>query len=192
MKNLFAFVPVVMMALATLSLTSCDEDQIIGMELDGTWEGDMYMYSEYGGRSYRATRTVVEFNSNLSMSNGTGYWIDYYSDAPWNYTASHIRWTVVDRTIRIQFVEDDYVVHIYDYSVSRKHFSGVIEGEDGKTLTFSLVSTDPEDWDSYDYGGYYYDYGYSDYGYSKSADFTRAAGQDAVSDDKPVRHIGLD
>ena len=172
-------------AMMTLSLTSCDEDQWIGLRLDGTWEGDVYMRYSYGGHTYRATRTVVEFDSGLTLSSGTGYWIDYYSGAPWDYTASHIRWTVVDRTIRIRFIEDNYEIYIYDYSVSDRRFSGVIEGEDGKRLTFSLVNTDPENWDDYDYG--WHSYGY---GYSKSADVTRSADSADSSAEMPMRHIG--
>lgn len=186
MKKLLTLASTALVALMTLSLTSCDEDQWIGLNLDGTWEGNMYMYSEYGGRTYRATRTVVEFDTSLSLSHGTGYWIDYYYNAPWAYTASHIRWTVVNRTIRIHFIEDDYMVYIYDYSVNDRYFSGLIEGEDGKNLTFSLVNTDPENWDDYDYG--WHSYGY---GYTKQTDFTRSAEQKDSVSEKPVRHIKM-
>ncbi len=186
MKRLFTLLSTALVAVMTLSLTSCDEDQLIGLRLDGTWEGDVYMYYEYGGHTYRATRTVVEFDSSLSLSHGTGYWIDYYSGAPWDYTASHIRWTVVDRTIRIHFIEDNYDIYIYDYSVNDRRFSGVIEGEDGKRLTFSLFNTDPQDWDDYSYGWHSYSYGYS-----KPADFTRSAEQADSCTATPVRHVGL-
>ena len=43
-----------LLALISLSFTSC-EDEMIASTLEGTWEGNMYISSEWEGRVYDAT-----------------------------------------------------------------------------------------------------------------------------------------
>lgn len=74
MKKFTSFLTVALMALMSLTFTSCDEDSDIAYTLDGTWKGNMYV--EYGG--YDATYTVIRFDQNDGFYSGTGYWIDYY------------------------------------------------------------------------------------------------------------------
>jgi hypothetical protein len=186
MKKIFTFISAIILAIGTMSLTSCDEDESIGLTLDGSWAGDLYAYATYGGYTYYANYSEVEFITDpFSYASGTGYWVDYYSNAPWDYYASHIRWNVVNGRIRIYFVEDDYIVDIYDYVISDYYFSGNIEGEDGKWLSFRLRNADPVDWGSYGYG-----WDVWSYGYSKKMDGTRSAPIEFEEGEKPVRHIG--
>jgi len=68
-----------LIALMSLSFTSCDEDSDIAYTLDGTWTGNMQVV--YGG--YESTRTVIRFIQNDGVYSGTGYWIDYYGGGFW-------------------------------------------------------------------------------------------------------------
>ena len=101
-KLLYAFA----MMTTLFTLTSC-EDERIANTLEGTWSGNMYISTRYDGRVYDATYTEVTFLKNpYAYSSGEGYWVDYYSDAPWDYVANHIEWTVDFGTIRVYFVEE--------------------------------------------------------------------------------------
>lgn len=83
----------VLLSLATLSLSSCDDEEIANT-LEGTWKGDMYISSEWDGRYYDATYTEITFLKDpYAFSSGTGYWVDYYSDAPWDYVANRPNYT---------------------------------------------------------------------------------------------------
>ena len=87
-KLLYAFA----MMTTLFTLTSC-EDERIANTLEGTWSGNMYISTRYDGRVYDATYTEVTFLKNpYAYSSGEGYWVDYYSDAPWDYVANHIEW----------------------------------------------------------------------------------------------------
>ena len=89
-KLLYAFA----MMTTLFTLTSC-EDERIANTLEGTWSGNMYISTRYDGRVYDATYTEVTFLKNpYAYSSGEGYWVDYYSDAPWDYVANHIEWSV--------------------------------------------------------------------------------------------------
>lgn len=183
MKRFTTLWAMALMAVLTLTFTACDDDAYIADTLAGTWKGNMYVSSSYSGRTYDATYSEVYFDADpYTYSSGSGYWIDYYAgDAPWQYLANHITWTVRNRVIYVYFVEDNYTVQITDYRLSDGHFVGRIY-DDGKYVDFSLVHTSSPNWGSYTYG-YYYD----GYGYAKRNDnFTRGtAGGNAA--EAPVR-----
>lgn len=156
-----------------LGFISC-EDELTASTLEGTWEGDMYVYSEYNGRTYYATNTQIEFLTDpLRFTSGSGYWVDYYSNAPWDYYASHIKWSVKDRVIYVYFIEDDEEVQIWDYRLDDDRFCGTIHGAASST-DFWMVHTSSPRWGDYDYG---WDY------------WTRSATRSGEVE-KPVRHIG--
>ena len=97
-KLLYAFA----MMTTLFTLTSC-EDERIANTLEGTWSGNMYISTRYDGRVYDATYTEVTFLKNpYAYSSGEGYWVDYYSDAPWDYVANHIEWSVDYGTINVR------------------------------------------------------------------------------------------
>ena len=140
-----------------LSLQSCDDD--IARTLEGTWSGNMYVQSYYNGYYYPASHSVINFQRNpFKYSSGKGYWIDYYSNAPWGYIANHIDWKVSNGTIHIYFYEDNDEIAIYDYRLNDEYFEGYINTTSGRTF-FSLVHIDSPNWTDYSYGwNDYYSY----------------------------------
>ena len=171
-------------ALLSVTMTSCEKDELIAMTLDGNWKGNMYVSYQINGRGeyYDASYSEVCFLRNPSkFASGDGYWIDYYSNAPWDYIANHIRWTVDRGSIWVYFIEDRYEVEIYDYRLTYNYFDGYIYTYDDKEVEFHLTKTSSPDWNRYHWGtDYWYDR------YAKQSDFegTRASSADV---EKPQR-----
>lgn len=161
MKKFTKTIAFAFMAMLAFSLTSC-EDNEIARTLEGTWEGNMYAVSRYGGRDYFASYSQVCFLRDPgAFSSGDGYWVDYYDGNYWggyNYIANHISWTVDFGTITIRFREDGYRVRIYNYSLNDAYFSGELEMSDGSRQRFSMRKVASPNW-----GGYHW--GYSNYYY---------------------------
>ena len=88
MKKLTAIFAMALMLPMSLLFVSCDEDAEVAYHLDGAWRGNMYVKTAYGGRTYTATYSEIEFYSGYNS--GTGVWVDYYSGAPYDYVANHI------------------------------------------------------------------------------------------------------
>ena len=180
------FYTLMMMAVMALTFTSC-EDEMIADTLEGTWSGNMYVSSYYDGHDYYATRTEITFSLDpFRFVRGHGYWVDYYSGAPWDYVANHIDWYVDNRDIVINFHEDGTSVVISDYRLSDSHFSGYIADGDND-VHFSLYHVASPNWDNYRNWGY--DGWYDDYYWSRA---TRAEGGDstAAMPEKPIRQFG--
>lgn len=179
MKKFTSFLTVALMALMSLTFTSCDEDSDIAYTLDGTWTGNMYV--EYGG--YDATYTVIRFDQNDGFYSGTGYWIDYYDRNYWdgrNYIANRIRWTVRNSNIYIDLIDEGNSVVIYDYTLNDRNFSGYVNAENGNRAYFEMHS------DSKGYNWRDYDWGYNklDTSIGMGGISSRAA---STSAEKPVR-----
>ena len=194
MKKIYNMLAILLTMTAAATLTSCEwmEDGAIARTLEGTWKGNMYVSSYYNGRTYTATATEITFLRDPSRySSGDGYWVDYYSNAPWDYVANHIRWTVDNRNIRVYFVEENTEVFIYDYSLNDDRFRGWLEDGDND-VEFNLYHVSSPNWSSYNRWGYddWYDYYYDDYGYWSRE--TRSATGDSIKTkpEKPVRIIG--
>lgn len=151
LRHLRAALVVLIAAIGTGgALTSCDS--MIATTLEGTWEGDMYVSSYYDGRDYYASHTEIEFLLDpLKFKTGRGYWVDYYSRAPWDYIANHFRWTVTDRVIRIHLEEDRYDLEIRNYELDDDYFSGDVFYE-GESRHFHLYHTSSPNWDEFHYG----------------------------------------
>ena len=163
MKRFTTIFTVIIMAMLSLTLVSCDEDAEVAAYLDGTWQGNVFVSSRYNGRLYKAAETKIEFISGYNS--GTGYWIDYYSNAPFDYQANHISWRVSNGNIYIRFEEEGSEVVIYDYSLSNSRLSGYILTSGGTRAAITLYHTSSPNWNSYRYGYTFYD---DDYGYAKS------------------------
>jgi len=183
MKKIYTML---MTAVMMLAFTSC-QDQEIARTLEGTWRGNMYISTYYSGYTYNATATEITFLKDpLRYASGTGMWIDYYSNAPWDYVANHITWSVTAGTITVRFQEEGTQLEIWDYSLSDNRFCGTIN-DHGQRVDFELYYTSrPYDYyDSYRWG---YDswYGY----YSR----TRGdVGTDSTeSAEKPRRFVNPD
>lgn len=169
MKKLTSLFAMIMAAMMSFTFVSCDDDDEIADTLWGVWEGDMYVTSEWNGKEYYSSYSVIQFDKDpYDYASGKGYWVDYYSNAPWDYYASHIEWTVNDGTIRIYSIEDDTYFQIYDYKLSSNWFTGYIDDEWGNWQEFRLQKTSSPYWDDFEWGwsGWY---GYSPAKQSKSA-----------------------
>ncbi len=115
MKKLYTLM---LTALTALTFTAC-EDEYIADTLEGTWSGTMFVSTYYDGRDYYATHSEITFSIDpFRFTKGSGYWVDYYSGAPWDYVANHISWRVDNGNIYVHFREDDTSVVIADYHLS--------------------------------------------------------------------------
>ena len=173
MKRFNSIITLALVAIVSTALTACngfygyyDENEDLSYSLEGTWEGNMGVYQDWSGRQIDATYTVINFQGDpYSYSSGTGYWIDYYSDAPQDYVANHIQWYVRNGVITIYFIEDsdyygfDVYVEIADYYLRGNRFYGTMYDGD-KSIDFDLIRTSAPNWYGYDYGYDYYDYGF--------------------------------
>lgn len=149
-----------MIAISAATLTGCDDDENIAYNLEGVWEGDMYMQSRYNGRVYKASYSVLAFDKNpYRYAQGTGYWIDYYSNAPWDYYSSRIEWRVRNERIEILSVKENRYYYISDYYMDGGYFNGYISDGD-RTQHFRLRKTASPNWNDYDWNGYDFDYDY--------------------------------
>ena len=171
----------------TFALTSCNwwtEDEEIAYTLEGTWQGNMYIRSTWNGRTYSSTYSEVTFlRDPYRYSSGDGYWVDYYSNAPWDYVANHITWRVDYGTIQVYFVEDHDYITIRDFRLSDSHFKGWIEDGDND-VEFYLTHISSPNWNYYDHWGY--DSWYDNY-WSRQ---TRSADSDSTTVERPIRSIG--
>ena len=182
MKKLYTMM---LMAAMALTFTAC-EDELIADSLEGTWSGNMYVSSYYNGRDYYATHTEITFSIDpFRTAKGSGYWVDYYSGAPWDYVANHISWRVDNRRITIYFEEEGTSMVISDYSLSNNRFTGYIADGDND-VHFDLRHIASPNWSSYRYWGY--DDWYGNHYYARQ---TRGNDSTAVTPaEKPIRQIG--
>ncbi|MDO4160130.1 MAG: hepatitis A virus cellular receptor 1 [Prevotellaceae bacterium] len=163
----------------TFTFTSCDDDDDIADTLWGVWEGDMYVESEWDGYTYQASSSVLAFDKDpYEYASGTGYWIDYYSNAPWDYYASNISWTVRNGEIVIYSIEEGQYYYISQYSLSNNYFTGYISDGYNSALYFELVKTSAPYWN-----------GDSGYHYSSWYVNKKSRSADESSDSTPVRRI---
>ena len=184
MKKFYHLLLLAFMAITAATFTSCDEDTQIALTLEGVWQGNMYVSSSWNGRDYYATSTEITFEGDdYHWSRGTGYWVDYYSGAPWDYVANHIQWRVVNRSIEVYFIEDGTTVYIEDYSLSDNYFSGYIQDGDND-VEFRLSHVAKPRRSSYDHWGYD---GWNHY-YSRQTRSDNSHASDST--ERPVRHFG--
>ena len=180
MKKLMNILTLAMMAFVMTSLTSCDDDEYIARTLEGTWKGDMYVKTEWDGRYYNAIYTEVTFLKNPNaFSSGTGYWVDYYSDAPWDYVANHIDWNVTLGDIYVKFIEEGTSIEISDYRLDDNRFSGYIY-DHGNKVSFNLYNVSRPNYTGYRWG-------YDSWRYSRG--LTRTVTDSLNVTEKPVRIV---
>ena len=183
MKKLLSFFAFAAIAMTTLSLTSCDDDEI-ARTLEGTWEGVTESYRSYSGHDYQSTRTLVHFSRNpYKYAAGEGYWVDYFNTHPWgdwDYVANHINWDVTFECITIHFIEDNYTVEIWDYRLNDGYFEGQIR-DHGRRINFRFAHTSSPNWGS----GWHWGYG----GYAPEGQFDEAETR-AADAEKSQRYFG--
>ena len=169
MKKFYSIITIIMMVLTATLTTGCtDENEDVAYNLWGTWEGNMYMQSQYNGRVYQSSYSVLAFDKNpYQYASGTGYWIDYYSNAPWDYYSSRIQWRVTgNQEIQIYSQNEGRTYYIYNYSMGSYRFTGWIDDGQNDPVYFELRKTSEPDWGDYDWDGYYWDDYYYGYNYS--------------------------
>ena len=189
MKKLYSIITVALLAMAAVTLSCCNPDSEIAYTLDGVWEGNMYKQSYYSGRYYETTSTVMQFDQDpYSYAQGTGRWIDYYSNAPWDYYASYITWTVVNRRIRIYSEKEGQTYYIDNYWLDDNRFEGTISDTYGNSKNFVMTKTYSRNWNSYYWNGYYGSGYYNGY-YAPSRNSAKGV---KASPEKPVTSIKAD
>jgi hypothetical protein len=182
MKKLFYnILTMAVIAIAAVSFSSCEDAQIAST-LEGTWKGNMYISTSYDGRTYDATYTEITFLKDpYAYSSGNGYWVDYYSNAPWDYVANHIDWKVDYGTIYIYFREEGTSMRISDYYLNDNRFHGTLD-DNGYLVDFELYHTSSPNLNNYNYWGYDDWYGY----YSRTRSVSAS---DSTTVEKPVRYV---
>lgn len=174
-----------MVATTIFTLTSCEwiwnDDHEIANTLEGTWRGNMEISSSYDGRDYYTTRTEITFlRDPYEYSSGDGYWVDFYSNAPWgDYVANHISWQVRNNRIYVYFREEGSELIISDYRLYEDRFTGTLWDNDNHVY-FEMYHTSSPNWGIYRYG-------FDDYYWSRP---TRSEGSDTIHIEKPTRHVG--
>jgi len=181
-KYFYNIMAMALLATVAISFSSC-EDASIAYTLEGTWRGNMYISTSYDGRTYNSTYTVITFEGDpFSFSSGSGKWVDYYSDAPWDYIANHISWEVDNRVIYIRFREEGTSLRISDYRLNDDRFVGTLY-DNGQYVDFELYHTSSPNWNSY---RYYDDWYNSWYTRTRGTDSSEA---DSTATEKPVRFV---
>ena len=113
MKKLYTTLMIAMMGLMTLSFTSCETDEEIAYDLEGTWVGNMSIADAYGEAYVDSEITFLRYSN--SYTEGNGLWADYYG--PRDYEVYRFEWYVDFGTIYIRF-EDGARVEIRSYSLN--------------------------------------------------------------------------
>lgn len=198
MKKLTSLMAMLLLAMLTVTFTSCDwdDDDYEAYTLEGAWRGNMGVVIWDGDVAYQSTSSEIYFDRDpYRYASGVGYQVDYLANStPWYhertrnyYLANHFNWEVVNGVIRIYYMEEDVYAEIRDYSLNYEYFRGWIDYEDGSSSEFQLRKTSsPNDYEHYYDWGYGYWDGY--YYWSKQNtlgidDGTRAA----ASTDKPMK-----
>ncbi len=159
MKSIYAWAKMLIFVMVgALSLTSCDKDEMKASNLDGTWEGNFFMFYETndGVRTKRwmADYTVLEFVNTPFTNYGKGYQIDYFTSTygkpggcPIPEQFSYFKWEINDGNITLVYEDRAYLnTVIYDYHMSRTSFYGSI----GDSMNqFTMTKVENYDWGTY-------------------------------------------
>lgn len=189
MKKFFITLSAAVIALT--SFTSCDSDEVRGMELSGEWQGHFGMYYEiecrqHGIDRYYADQTYIKFlPSENTYSAGTGYQIDYYynPDSPYDEVYHYFRWQVNYGQIRLTYRDEcEWNTTIRDYDLSNSYFSGYFDYSNNTFKLAKLSSFRWNDYDSYWMNGYYE---HDRYGWGWHAGTRSGNDQDSICTEKP-------
>ena len=150
MKKLYTTLMMAMMAMMTLSFTSCESDEEIAYDLEGTWRGNMSIADAYGESYVDSEITFLRYPN--SYTEGNGLWADYYG--PRDYEVYRFEWYVDFGTIYIRF-SDGARVEIRNYSLSSNRFRGRFWDGD-KEVSFELRNSTRKYENDYTWGGSHY------------------------------------
>ena len=149
MKKLYTTLMMAMMAMLTLSFTSCESDEEIANDLEGTWRGNMSIADEFGESYVESEITFLRYPG--SYTEGNGLWADYYG--PRDYEVYRFEWYVDLGTIYIRF-DDGARVEIRSYSLTSNRFRGRFWDGD-KEVSFELRNSTRKYDTDYNWGAHY-------------------------------------
>ena len=193
MKKLIKLMLLLLIAATPILFTGCDtDDEDIAYTLDGGyWRGDLRIQVEQGDKEYKTVYSEISFQKD-NWREGYGYWVDYYSDAPWDYLAYHFDWKVRDEVIKIHFREDNTSIEIREYRLSDNFFEGRIYVR-GKYIDFKLQRRHGGKWgeDDYRWSDYYFEHNWDndDEGYDRW-NFSKSNGVE--TNQMPVRSLAVE
>lgn len=141
------------MAIATLTLSSCDEadDYDIAYNLEGIWQGSLgQAYYDQFGEGYDNWETEFRFYTSADATSGTGVEIDYNPNAWSRYQQYYFKWNVAYGDIYLYFSDGQNLV-LHDYRMSSNRLQGSLRTMSGTYVAdLDLVRTDYWPWnDSY-------------------------------------------
>lgn len=201
MKKFFTYLTITLMTVGMgTTMTSCDDDVEIAINLSGDWQGDFGMYFSDGYVEWDAAYSYLRFTPAYEYAtHGVGEEIDYFDrSCPVRSQSFLFEWRVNWGVLELRYpYAHELDVDIYDYVMDRNYFSGRV-GNTHFTLSklydfygWSAYSS------SYDYytahGGGYYGYGgYSDYGWyhSKKRDGELTDSTAAAVTEQPTIKLG--
>lgn len=122
MKKFYNFMAVALVAMLTLTLTSCNDDDI-AKTLDGIWEGEVSQNYSWRWSNYNNYQYVdIEFYKDpYRFSNGSG--IEYDYDRYGRYTSCRFDFSVDFGVIYMDY-EDGTRVRISNYDLTNTRFRG--------------------------------------------------------------------
>lgn len=127
MKKIYSLITIGFIALFSLSLTSCNDDNI-ARTLDGVWEGRVTQDWSWRWNNYSSYQWVeIEFITDpYRYAKGYGYEYDYYGNA---YNRVRFTFEVRNEVIYIDYA-DGVSVRISNYSLSDTRFRGQFKDYD--------------------------------------------------------------
>lgn len=181
MKKIVLWMWLILSAIGTTVLTSCEEDPdtLQSMALSGQWRGDFGMFYEYEyrGRYYTfdADYSDIVFYPDYDYaSHGWGKQVDFYYDGPYRYQYYRFYWTIDRGVIYLQYPYDPTLsTGISDYKMNNDRFSGWFEGSD---VRFNLYKIS----DFYDWTPYVDIYGYGTSPWTPSYYDSRSASAERI------------
>ncbi len=123
----------------------------------GQWTGDFGMYYNYryAGRVYTFDSydtDIVFYPEYDGATYGWGKQVDYYEYGPYSYIYNRFDWEILHGTIYIKYhVDNGMDCAIYDYVMTRDHFSGRFGNSYDKFYLTKIA-------DYYDWGAYFDNY----------------------------------
>ena len=163
MKKTSLLLVLTLLCAAPLMFSSCNpgptDDELLGMLVDGNWNGTMDISYTKDGVKYQSTGTYVQFWNDLnSVTSGHGKWCNTFADnAPIKSLSYDFTWEAKNRILYLQFHTEnsEYVekakMKISNYYIDPAGFTGKISTMDNsKSTTFKLLHTSsPWEWDYY-------------------------------------------
>lgn len=183
MKKIFYYA--MMLMLAGFTMTSCETDEEIARKLTGVdWEGNLNTYyrNRFGDEFLDGEyRTVWRFEGDHYDSYGNairgyGYEADYDLYDRRNIAYSPFTWEVRNGNIYIYYDDrtwNDVRIDYYDYTITYSRFSGTMYDWEDRIYDFDLYANSSWHWDDY-----------------RDRYRTRAADDDANTDDTYISDNG--